>query len=109
MLLTALPLAAAAAFLVFFLHIRLTLGRWPVVYRDDPRGWLISVEEVLATLTYLAAVAAVALWPIASGLTGLFLGRAIFLRRLVVFLAGWVLLYVLFSFDPTGSVEWFLD
>jgi hypothetical protein len=109
MLLTALPLASALAFLVFFAHVRFTLGRWPVVYRDHPRGWLIDAEEVLATLTYVAALAALVLWPLASGLAARSLGRSIFLGRLLVFLAGWVLLYALFAFDPTGSIEWFLD
>jgi hypothetical protein len=109
MLLTALPLASAFAFLIFFAHVRLTLGRWPVVYRDNPHGGLIDVEQVLATLTYLAAVAALVLWPVASGLAALFLGRSIFFRRLFVFLAGWALLYSLFVFDPTGSIEWFVD
>jgi len=22
-------------------HVRFTLGRWPVVYRDSPQGWLV--------------------------------------------------------------------
>jgi hypothetical protein len=109
MLLTALPLASALAFLIFFAHVRFTLGRWPVVYRDNPHGWLVSVEEVLATLTYLAAVAALVLWPVASGLAALLLGRWIFFRRLFLFLAGWALVCSLFVFDPTGSIEWFLD
>jgi hypothetical protein len=109
MLLTALPLLSALAFLIFFAHVRLTLGRWPVVYRDNPHGWLISAEGVLATLTYFAAVAALVLWPVVSGLAGLFLGRSIVFRRLFVFLAGWALLCSLFAFDPTGSIEWFLD
>jgi hypothetical protein len=108
-LLTALPLVAALAFLVFFVHIRFTLGRWPVVYRDDPQGWLIHAEGFLATQAYLAALVSIVLWPVASGLAALFLGRSIFFRRLFVFLAGWALLYSLFAFDPTGSVEWFLD
>jgi len=77
--------------------------------RGDPHGWLVHVEGFLATQAYLAALAAIVLWPFVSGLAALFLGRSIFFRRLFVFLAGWALLYSLFAFDPTGSVEWFLD
>jgi hypothetical protein len=109
LVLTALPLVSAFAFLVFFVHVRFTLGRWPVVYRDSPQGWLVHAEQLVATLTYIAALVALLLWPIATGLAARFLGRSMFFRRLLVFLAGWALLYSLFTFDPTGSVEWFLD
>src|SRR5512143_1714165 len=53
-------LAGGPASLLLFLllhamHARFYLGRWPVVYQDDPQSWLLTVHEygLIAPAFYL--------------------------------------------------------
>ena len=44
-MLAALPAAFTAFLLLHALHVRLSLGRWPVVYRDNPSTPLLRFHE----------------------------------------------------------------
>ena len=98
--------------LLHALHVRLYLGRWPVVYRDTPKTALLSVHEygLMMPIFYLSLFG-VPFWLVigtALVAAGMMQGR-IFRKQLALIVAGIGAVALLVALDPTGYVEWFLD
>lgn len=106
------PVAFLAFVLLHALHVRLYLGRWPVVYQDNPESLLLHIHEYgLLMPTFYLSLYGVPTWLVLGatlGGLGLVRGR-IFHEQLAFMLAGILGVALLLALDPTGYVEWFLD
>jgi hypothetical protein len=96
-------LAAEAA------SLRLVLGHWPVVYRDQPTGLLTGALDMatsfLVTLLFLGSpVWLASLWPV--WLQGRERGV---IRSVVPLLASAAILLAAVMVNPWGFPEWWLD
>ena len=93
-------------------HLRLLLGRWPMVYRDNPESFLLRVHEygVLFPLFY-AGFFGVPMWAALSVVVAVLLpsARRTIGRQAALVSLGIIVLALFWKFDPTGYVEWFLD
>jgi hypothetical protein len=106
------PVALLVFLLLHAIHVRLYLGRWPVVYRDEPQSLLLSIHEYgLIAPTFYLCLFGVPTWLL--GWTVLLACRLAPAKRftwqlafIVVGLLGMVLLA---TYDPTGYMEWFVD
>lgn len=106
------PAALLAVVLLHALHVRFHLGRWPVVYRDNPETLLLRLhEECFLVPALYASLFGVPFWlP-----TGVILAAAgvlrwrVFRDQVGLILAGIAGVILLVTLDPTGYVEWFLD
>ena len=93
-------------------HLRLLLGRWPVVYRDTPDTALLNFHfyGLFMPALYLSLIG-VPLWLVTGAIRGglgLVRGRMFQLQFLLM--AGGIIGVTVFAlFDPTGYVEWLLD
>lgn len=106
------PASFFVSLVLFALHIRLYLGRWPVVYRDTPQTWLLSLHEYgLVVPTLYLAVYGLPVWlvvaPIILGFRRM--PTRAFKRQVASILIGILGVVLLVVADPTGFVEWFLD
>jgi hypothetical protein len=106
------PAAFLAILLLHALHVRAYLGRWPVVYRDDPQTLLLQIHEYgLLVPALWGSLFGVPLWLLSGAIlaaTGLLRWR-VFRGQLWLILAGIAAVMLLAKLDPTGYVEWFLD
>jgi hypothetical protein len=90
-------------------YIRLSFGRWPVIYRDSVHA---RFAETAITLT---AISVIALLPSALLLPLIAAGRALsgirpVLGRWSGYLAiGWLIAFLLCRWDPNGFIDWVLD
>jgi hypothetical protein len=98
--------------LLHALHVRLFLGRWPIVYRDTPQSLLLWVHEYgLIMPTFYLSLFGVPFWAVVGAVfvaLGLAQGRS-FVYQLGLMVTGIGGLALLVALDPTGYVEWFLD
>ena len=106
------PAALLAVVLLHALHVRTYLGRWPVVYRDNPETLLLRIhEEGFLVPALYGSLFGVPLWLLSGALlaaAGLLRWR-VFRDQLGLMLAGIVGVILLVTLDPTGYVQWFLD
>jgi hypothetical protein len=106
------PTALLAILLLHALHVRAYLGRWPVVYRDDPQTLLLQIHEHGLLMPVLwGSLFGVPLWLLSGAVlaaTGLLRWR-VFRGQVWLILAGIAGVILLATLDPTGYVEWFLD
>lgn len=105
----ALPLLCAAVIFAAAIYIRLSFGRWPVVYRDSVETTYAELAVAgtalaffgLVLLPILALATVLARW-----LTGL---RPLLGRWFVVFTVSWLTVLAYLRWDPQGFVAWLID
>lgn len=106
------PAVLLAVALLHALHLRVYLGRWPIVYTDHPETLLLRIHEQGLLLPALyGSLFGGPLWLLSGALlagTGLLSWR-VFRDQLGFMLAGIVGVMLFVILDPTGYVEWFLD
>jgi hypothetical protein len=85
-------------------YIRLSFGRWPVVYHDS-----VSVPFVEAVVTLLALPLSILLFPIAAAGRALSGIRPVLGRWALCFTIGWLVALFVIRWDPTGFIDWLLD
>lgn len=107
-LLTGAPLVCTAALIVILAQVRFVLGSWPLVYGDDPGDWVVMVAGMIAFVAYVVSLAGLLLWLPATLFAASRDGRALFLRRLLGFAAGWALLVATRALDSSGNLTSFL-
>lgn len=98
--------------LLHAVHLRLLLGRWPVVYRDNPESALLRVhEDGLLFPVFYAGFFGVPMWAALSAVVAVLLpsARPTIGRQAGLVCLGLFALALFWTFDPTGYVEWFLD
>ena len=93
------------------LSVRISYGRWPVVYQDSPElPWLI---EAILPYAMLPSLLGFIVFPIAWALCFvacvLCNGRARLLVPIITFVSGFAIMFMLGRFDPWGFQEWFWD
>lgn len=99
-------------YLLFALHIRLDLGRWPVpMFEQYPEPPLVQLHGwVLLLWGYFSVFAAGPLWLLCQFVQTL---RPRSMRTIVWQLAsllgGWVCIFLFCEYDPTPFTDWFLD
>src|SRR2546427_613577 len=83
--LTYVPVALLVLLALVAAWMRLILDRWPVTYRDDPRGLVATVLS--ATTVYLLVVAwfGLPLWVVTLACAGVLRGRRALIYRALVF------------------------
>jgi len=107
------PAALLAVALLHALHLRIYLGRWPVVYRDNnPETLLLRIHECgfLVPALY-GSFFGVPVWLLIGAIlvaTRLLEWR-VFRKQIGLMLAGIVGVILFVALDPSGYVEWFLD
>jgi hypothetical protein len=108
--------AAPGAFTTFLIlhaaHVRLYLGRWPVVYRDNPSTLLLRLHEYgLLAPSFYFALFGVPLWFLLSVVLAFGGGRPrrAVVRQALLIAAALSVLFLVGKLDPTGYIEWFLD
>jgi hypothetical protein len=106
------PLVLFMALVIHAVEVRLHLGRWPIVYRDDPRSWLLSLHEygVLAP-TFYWSLFGVPAWLLGAAVLSGFraVARGALTRQLAIIIIGILGIVLLVVADPTGYMEWLLD
>jgi len=90
------------------LHLRFVLGRWPIVYKDEPNTPLLFFHEyfLLAPMFYIALLS-IPGFLVAGTIAQA--GRRTFLGQMVLMLLGIIALVIFFKYDRTGYIEWFMD
>lgn len=106
------PAALLSVALLHAVHLRSYLGRWPVVYRDNPETLLLRIHEYGFLMpAFYGSLFGVPTWLLTGAMlvgTGLLEWR-VFRNQIGLILAGIVGVILLVTLDPSGYVEWFLD
>lgn len=103
------PWLALAVLLLGAAAVRVSLGHWPVVYRDDPQGALASLATC-ASLLSLVASRAVAPLVIIALAARRFHGLGPVLDRWgLSALIGALVCHIVERSDPFGYVTWLFD
>jgi hypothetical protein len=110
-ILSLVPLALLVLLVSHALHVRLFLGRWPVVYRDEPDSFLLNVHQRAIIAAAFATYFGMPVW--AAAVVGRVARRQAPARELATQIgciaAGLGGLALLAAVDPTGYFEWFID
>jgi hypothetical protein len=106
------PPLLLAIVLLHAVHVRVLLGRWPVVYRDSPNSFLLKVHEYgLFVPTFFGTIFGTPVWAVLVAV--LLVRRSTplndVLRQALLIGVGIGGLLLFNALDPTGYVEWFLD
>ena len=110
-ILSLVPLAVLVLVVSHALHVRLFLGRWPVVYRDEPDSFLLNVHARAIIAGVFATYYGMPAWA-AAVVVGVVRGQAP-AREIAAHIAGIAAglggLLLLAAVDRTGYFEWFID
>jgi hypothetical protein len=90
-------------------YVRLSFGRWPVVYRDSINVRFGEAAMRMTALALVALLPSIVLLPIVvigRRLSGI---RPVLGRWAVWFTVGWLVALVLIRWDPTGFIDWVMD
>lgn len=98
--LTAAPLVCAAALVAVLAQVHFVLGSWPLVYGDDAGDWVVMMVGLVSFAAFWVSMVGLVLWLPATGFFAARSERPVFLRRLLVFVAGWALIAVIRTMDP---------
>jgi hypothetical protein len=106
------PPMLLATVLLHAVHVRVVLGRWPVVYRDSPHSFLLKVHEyALLVPAFYGTIFGTPAWALLVAV--LLVRRSVpltdVLRQALLIGVGIGGLLLFNALDSTGYVEWFLD
>lgn len=104
-----LPWLAVLAVLLSGLYVRVAFGRWPLVYRDSPKGLLTGVAAVVAAIIALACPAVVTVAVLLPIVRLAYRARPVFNGWVLSSFVGSIALYLLVKTDPYGFLEWAFD
>jgi hypothetical protein len=90
-------------------YVRLSLGRWPVVYRDTVHAPFAEAAIVLAAISAYALFPSALLLPLVSVGRALSGVRPVFGRWAIYFVIGWLTAFFLMRWDPYGFIDWIID
>ena len=102
------PFVLFLALVAFAVHVRLGLGHWPKPMWEKYQTPLSSAHELLlAGLLNFSLFVAPALWVASTALN--YPDMKVPLKQLICYVAGWLLIIVAGSLDPTTFTAWLLD
>jgi len=103
------PVGSAILVVLSATYIRLSFGRWPVVYLDAVNTPFAEIAVTVTALCALALFPAILLLPVVAMIRRVMLVRPAFGLWAVTFVIGWALAYTLVVWDPTGFIDWVID
>lgn len=104
-----LPTALMIVIVLSAAYVRLSLGRWPVVYFDSINGRFGEAVVMMAALSLVSVLPSILLLPIVAvgrRLSGI---RPVLGRWALWFMIGWLVAFSLIRWDPTGFIDWVID
>lgn len=104
-----IPVGSALLVAISAAYIRLSLGRWPVVYLDNVDAPFAEVAVTVAAVCALALFPTVFLLPLVAVVRRVMFVRPAFGLWALTFVIGWTLAYAVVVWDPTGFMDWVLD
>jgi hypothetical protein len=104
-----IPIGSSALVGMSAMYIRLSFGRWPVVYLDTVNAPFADIAVTVTALCALALFPAILLLPTVAVIRRVMFVRPAFGLWAVTFAVGWVLAYTLVVWDPTGFIDWVID
>jgi hypothetical protein len=90
-------------------YVRLSFGRWPVVYHDSINGRFGEAAVKMTALSLVALLPSILILPIIAVGRRLSGVRPVFGRWAVWFTIGWLVALLLIRWDPTGFIDWVMD
>ncbi len=108
-IITFLPFITITIFMTFGLHIRFFLGRWPVVFRDNPESILITIHTWITIIFLAALYFSLPLWIILMIALAFKANKLPLNSKLVIYSLGWASWFFIHYYDPFGFFEWFWD
>lgn len=96
-------------FITFAIHVRLLLGRWPIVYKDNPDNIFITLHEWVLVAAFYSTFAAIITWPILSIPLLRIKAHKLFIKSWLIFLSPLLILVLINLYDRSGYIEWFWD
>lgn len=106
---TYFPTFFVSIFATYAIHVRVILGRWPIVYKDNPENIFLNFHEWFLIISFYLALAAIVVWPFLS--IYLLFGKCYkqFLKNLIIFTIPLVIFILVNLYDNSGYIEWFWD
>ncbi|MEK8019716.1 MAG: hypothetical protein VSS75_022815 [Candidatus Parabeggiatoa sp.] len=95
--------------MTFGLHIRFFLGRWPVVFRDNPESILITIHSWITIISLAALYFSLPLWIILMIVLTFNLNKLSLNSKMVIYSLGWTSWWLINNYDHFGFLEWFWD
>jgi hypothetical protein len=106
---TAIPGCFTLVFISYLLHVRLNLGRWPLVVQDNPTNLFLDIHEWSFVILLYTTLVSIIIWPILSAFLFFVKRYKLLLMRSFVFTFPLILSCLAIITDKTGVVEWFFD
>jgi hypothetical protein len=107
-LLTFMPAALVGAMACDAASLRLSLGHWPVMYRDEAVG-ISALLDAVTIFLLLATIWGAPPWLLSLYAVNARRGRRAVMVRIAGFVGGIAVLFVIAHVNPYGFVEWWLD
>ena len=108
LLLSLVPSALLLVQVCEAISLRLSLGHWPLVYRDEARGFSALLHLATFLLVILLAVGTLP-WLISLHAVKIGDGRRRVLVRVAEFIGGLAALWIIARLNPFGFPEWWAD
>jgi hypothetical protein len=109
LLVTAAPAVGYAGFVAMGAYLRLSLGRWPVVYVDDPKTVSMLILDSVVGVATIVGYFGFPAWLLTIGMLLLqhrFRASAV---RAAVFIVPIVLFAATLRYGPRSFSDWFID
>jgi hypothetical protein len=103
------PPCLILAIVVSASYVRLSFGRWPVVYRDSVDATFAETAIALTAISALALLPTAMLLPLVAAGRALSGVRPVFGRWAICLAIGWLAAFLLVRWDPNGFINWVMD
>jgi hypothetical protein len=91
------------------LHIRFALGRWPAFGEECPTALFRIHEFISGGVGLFALFVAAPLWLLLLCFRPFRVAWRAHVAQALLFLGGWLAIYLVGKYDPTPFTYWFLD
>lgn len=105
----AVPAVLIGATSIVAAYIRLSLGRWPIVYHDDVHAPFAGVAISIAVLCVFALLPSLLLLPAMVIIRAASVTRPLLGWWAVCFAITWLAAFALMRWEPTGFLDWLID
>ena len=103
------PTCLILAIVIPAAYIRMSLGRWPVVYFDSDAAPFAALASNVAAFAMVVVLPSVLLLPSVALIRSAFSARPAFGRWAACFAMTWLLAIAIIIYDPTGFLDWVMD
>ncbi|MCI0614815.1 hypothetical protein L0244_17630 [bacterium] len=106
---TAIPATTLVVFLILAASTRISLGRWPVVYRDNFNHGPINVLVGISIIAVMLLFASFPAWVVTATILIRPEKKKILYSRALLYFVSFAIFILICVLDPTGFFEWFMD